>query len=1169
MSENLILPSQEALVRYPMFYRQSVQRRLTQLKYLQDRASLTQLPKDSVLHLLDDNFMVNKPLVMVPDDRNWLLSLQPSFKFLQHVVEPLPQRWCELPEQLFLPARGVYPTIRRHRLTHLRTMRPWTFDKVPNRMNSQLVVSYLPLYRARILGLQRQTRRFNYIFANLLNGIAQLPDRTHFIPIPVSNRAYLRPDFMLSFKSYNKISIKYPQDMWYQFMMHLLGFLYHDHTDSLLENVPEDMWEKIHFIFYAGDKMVIHTLKNLKTWNGDHDTAMLRIISQCNQLALLGSAVSIIEHDELVETVPEPEPPTDPVIVVDQTHQPVETAPTEDAIPAVAAPEPEEEQPDPQVTQPDVNHPVTDAEKEEAQQLEQRLPAKLKPLIPSGLIQVGQRGIVAGAAKTANKTVSKTPAKTKEPPTPEPTPEPEDTEEPDSQSLDKFYEAINQQIDSLDGKWDSDSPEELLSTPEMEVKRVYNAPKFRMHDDLKQRREKLLKSEMQELDAAAAEYIDSREELSPAQKNKLKELSTNYKQIRVNGRTVKDILNEAPDDAVNKSKLDCLKGQVTEDSMLECSTDKFDQDYMDKLFLRDLVSELASFNAHGMFLQNVEITDKSDWMSDLQEVSVAYIDENREKHNFKFTLPKVNRQGYLKVNGTVKVLKKQRFPVPIAKVSPTRVALTSDYNKYLVERNQMAAHSFINYIDRILEKAGDLAKVRLHFHTYDVCLPYEYVALGRKYSQLDLRQHDDKNEHWRLKFVDNPLDYEQHWLLEDNDCPFSAAEKHQVLQDVQEAHGVLVGYQLEHKLYLYMLLDGTCIVRQLSQNLEIVNEGSFIDVLTEIVGVSVNGLTEWVDLKLLSKAVPAIFALCYRYGLSHMLNYTGVGYYLLNKDTRSRRKASDIVLKFKDATLVIPRNPLKFGLLFGGLGYYDLKRYNLADMDEKGPYYDLLEQKRMSTYNIRGIDNYLDFFVDPITKEILTEMHEPTTAKDLLIRSCELLTTEDHPPVAASNNFRYRSYERINAAVYKTLSKQFAMVKRDTTGRLKFTIPSFEVQQLIMTDQMLENVDIINPINDIKYKQEYGHGGFGGRESIETFMVVDRQFTDDSVGICSEGSPESGKVAYAASLSMNPSFYNLRGMTELKRIEGKKISPTEMVSCTSVLMPGVCQDDGKRANLNY
>ena len=116
---------------------------------------------------------------------------------------------------------------------------------------------------------------------------------------------------------------------------------------------------------------------------------------------------------------------------------------------------------------------------------------------------------------------------------------------------------------------------------------------------------------------------------------------------------------------------------------------------------------------------------------------------------------------------------------------------------------------------------------------------------------------------------------------------------------------------------------------------------------------------------------------------------------------------------------------------------------------------------------------------------------------------------------------------------------------------------------------MLENVDIMNPIDEIKYKQDYGHGGFGGRESIETFMVVDRQFTDDSVGICSEGSPESGKVAYAASLSMNPSFYNLRGMTELKRIEGKKISPTEMVSCTSVLMPGVCQDDGKRANLNY
>ena len=357
-------------------------------------------------------------------------------------------------------------------------------------------------------------------------------------------------------------------------------------------------------------------------------------------------------------------------------------------------------------------------------------------------------------------------------------------------------------------------------------------------------------------------------------------------------------------------------------------------------------------------------------------------------------------------------------------------------------------------------------------------------------------------------------------------------------------------------------LDGSVIIKDLIDD-HTVETTTIIDLFCDVLGSTLSGLSEWTDFKLLNKTVPTIFALCYRYGLTHILNYTDTKYQVYDKNKRVDKKASDVIIRFADKTLVIPRAPLVNSLLFAGLNNYDLRKINMDEMDNKDIYFELIQSKKISVHNLKGIDNFFDYFVDPITADVLHQMGEPTDPKDLLIRATQLLSTEDHKPAASSTNFRFRSYERINSAVYKVLSRAHATFRSKALGASnKFSIADYEIKQLVCQDQLMENVDLINPINDIKYQSEFSHAGFGGRQSIDTFMVDDRQFPDDGVGIISEATVDSSKTAYAASMTADPTMTNMRGMTVSRTV--KELGPAQLMSQTAMLTPcGINNDRNK------
>lgn len=1138
------------MILYPKFYRDHMIRRVPDMNTLRDMSALTEFPVGTMLHIFNDNFNMNKPIALVPELDNPILAKEPYKKFIYHVTDV----YGTGHEETFpLPSPGLMTTISNYRRltqSYMRQVTSPTAFPSATRPGVSCIVSYDSLYRARVMGLMKLHRRLGYVLTSVVNLINSQTDRYNIIPIPVGRRIVDKMHFIRSFLIHDRTALKFSDDPWYLFLVQLLGYMHDGPSPSKLEKIESRMHKSTIFLLYTDTKFIMFDMSIIKELNSK-DTIMIKFIRLLNELAstsTVGLSPATFEDTEPKYDKTEntsiadvgtdkdfDEGETNNVVIkphnafrhdskasnTDKINKVIEitktaqdtsnkTIPTEkttgrDEKKIVSSPTEEDKtKPEP------ISHVVGK-------------PVRIKQSTSKPTINEADyaKPITNKVSNIKIQDIKQT--------------------EPESTKLDIPEELADEKILTIDPTTTTMNTPSFISIMPKEVQKKFN------------------ESSVQELDDAAKAVIENDERLTPAQKKRAIDLSQMYKKITINGKALDEILAYTPDDNVSDNKLDFLENEVVDKSMLKSSVATFEHDYISKgMFTKDMVAVMTSFNRYGMFLKNIETEDISDSLNGLIECKAKYESLDGKEHTIRYSLPKIDSNGYCLINGTLKILKKQRVPNPICKVSPTRVTLNSDENKYLVERNTTVAHSFIYYIDRIIEKAGPgVVNVLLNAANYNnILLPYEYSTCARKYGSIKLNVKDDPAI---LVF-----DYHKRYEILSEYGPLSPVQLKSI-KDLESDTKSTIFIGTKKGVVGFIKISGEVLIYNIKDE-TLLQTTNIIDYLCDKLNVSINNLSEWTDLKLLNKAVPVVFALCYRYGLSHMLNYTKTKYEVFEKGKGIRAsKPSDIIIRFADKTLIIPRVPLINSLIFAGLNNYDFRNISMEELDHSDIYYDLLQSKKISVHNLKGIDKYFDMFVDPMTKDVLHQMGEPTNAKDLLIRATQLLSTEDHKPPASSSNFRFRSYERINSAIYKTLSRAYSTYKNKSIGATnKFSIADFEIKQLIIQDQLMENVDTINPINDIKYQSEYSHAGFGGRQSTDTFMVDDRQFPEDGLGIISEATVDSSKTAYAASMTMDPTMVNLRGMTITK--DKKDLEPTQMLSVAALVAPCITQDDGKRAN---
>ena len=1120
--------------KYFNFKNAHISNRFTQLP------SDIQLPMNSCIHVLNNLYNEERGLLTtdLPDLDNPFINNETYRKFIYHVKEPNinnPDLPIYLPDQKYIFRNMMLDqNLRKFRTTYGDKIRPlYDLKALPTQSSTLTIINHNPLFRVRVRELLPQYKRFLVILGTILNTASLVPDeKTQYILFPLGPHVYFKDMFKLAEKEIKPTTIKVKTDFHYFLMMHWLNFLNPNSDQSLILKYPESKWDKTVFVFYYNNYYMFYSLADIVKLN-ERNLAYNRIVNQFNSLVLTGLGAEVPDDDTTESEIEE---------IADTTKVTVEGTPDK---------------------QQDIQK-----EEEKQQIIEQNKKEE-------SLLQKAANDIL-GISRTISKVIAidetdsslpnlkYTTVKNRQDET-----LPDDIEIPEVVTglIDNVNipETVTEVATIENPQIEEPTPEELEIDPTIKPTQYLSGDLSKI-TPYKNSTEiaNLGKSFIENIDKKADKLIAEQINLTKKQKERLVRLSRAYKNISIGDKSLETILTTGEDINVSKNTIDTLDNYLPDKSMKDSSVQTFDTDYMKKLYNKHLSEVAISFNAQGMFLVGMDSKVISDELNRLITYKLSYEDIRGKRHTVKFTLPLVGDDGICYVNGTRQYFRTQMTNLPICKVSPVRVSLASNYNKTIVERNINKAHSFLPYLQRLISKINEETSnsIVLEYGVSkdtSVRLPYEYAEISNIYKSMTLIDKASSAKYLFTFVHTGRLSYPLFNLTDANIKYITNIEK--------QLDAVFLGIKsATNNPTLYCFITKNNIIKIIDNQENVISSTTFIDMLTSLYNVNLGSrLNEWTEIKILDKKFPVGFLLAYRYGLQYTLKYLGIQYKIFKKPARLSTQSlrpSDIVLNFKDSYIVIPRYPIRNSLIIAGLNLFNLNNYNLEQFESKDIYYQLLLDKGFKINYLKGIDDTFELFVDPMTREVLLQMNEPITFRDLLIRATDMVSNNYHKEAASMSNFRYRSYERFNGIVYNELSRQFASFTKKRGAGNTFSINPNAVLLKVIQDSAMLNVEDINPIHDIKTKTEFTYVGQGGRTN-ESFVINDRRFPTDGIGIISEATKDSGNVSICAQMPMNPTVSNLYGLFDYK--DKKDLNSAEILSVSNLTMPCTTQDDGKRA----
>ena len=188
--------------------------------------------------------------------------------------------------------------------------------------------------------------------------------------------------------------------------------------------------------------------------------------------------------------------------------------------------------------------------------------------------------------------------------------------------------------------------------------------------------------------------------MSVAAKNHFKNISRAYKDLTIGNQTLEEILEDNNDSSLSDTTLDEKQiGYLPDKSALKSTLDTFEKDYVKKTFKKQIAGIITSFGKEGVYLTGLKTEKVVSDLHNYTNYKCQYTDIRGNKSTVSFKIPNVHSNGTVTIDGVTQIIKKQRCPLPIVKISDTVVSLASNYNKTRVVRNTNKAHNFYSYIN--------------------------------------------------------------------------------------------------------------------------------------------------------------------------------------------------------------------------------------------------------------------------------------------------------------------------------------------------------------------------------------------------------------------------------------------------------------------------------------
>jgi hypothetical protein len=617
-----------------------------------------------------------------------------------------------------------------------------------------------------------------------------------------------------------------------------------------------------------------------------------------------------------------------------------------------------------------------------------------------------------------------------------------------------------------------------------------------------------------------------------------KMLKEKYKEIKIDKANPKERTLKT---GITKST---PKAHIAIEELKNITSVNINRDYVDSLYYKDLMGIISHFMGctPAMFLlEDIKEDDISSSLDKLYRYTVKYEDANRKRHNVKFLLPKIYQDNYFFLNGSKKDITFQKFPYPLTKIDSNIVQLASNYNKIFVSRTGANVTPKLTKLIKCLNEGkykgvtaykgnafGENDKWTTSIEHDELSKVFHKIAIGTTVIQLSIPS--------SLILVGPTKMEGEYELLPIAKSGATIIYYNVLRENVLDSNGNIYGSLSDYIIDLISKQDEKFV--------------------KEIEEITTGKRFMYTNCLVMTRKIPTILlaASITTGGLVAVMNQAKIEYTISEKRT-SIDKMKQGAIAFSDGYIIYDRYPLSNSLLMEGLSEVDTKVFSIADMGDRETYmeiFDILFGKRNI---IESIENFRQLFVDPITREVLQNLNQPTDFVSLLLMSNDMLADNRYKPDSSYEEVRIRGFEIVMAYLYRALSDAYGKF-RINPEKNPFSIPEDIVIKYLMKSPLVNEHSAINTILEAENDRAIKAKGPIGLNVDEAYTIEKRAFHKSMRGVVALSTAASGEVGITRNLTVNTNVIDPRGYIvankETGTIKGSEmLSPSEMMNIWS------------------
>ena len=636
--------------------------------------------------------------------------------------------------------------------------------------------------------------------------------------------------------------------------------------------------------------------------------------------------------------------------------------------------------------------------------------------------------------------------------------------------------------------------------------------------------------------------------------------------------TISSVLKSIQDEELSKE----IPIETSFDFMKSSISDNMDTTYAQKYMKSDIIKMVSSFSDENaeppIFCKHIEFTDTSNELNLVNTLDVEFEIPTKKPQRLRIDIPQVSADGYLYINGTKNFVNKQIISLPIVFIrsgGQDTVAFTTNYNKVFLDRAGIKLNGGLTKLLKAITLISDQDKTFAR-----------KIQLGNAFNinsdRINTLSHNlFSKEIVSIKCKDNMI------------CEFNRTSMDAVLKDVgfdkgtgypgSEIEMIPFGYikdpisKKATKLFLVSQMDKIYSVNLLEKNpkpIEI-NESFYrymttllqnetkVDISALMTSINAGKNFMYTTIKVLNNRLPLALFVAWRTGLSGILDKYDVQYEI-TKDKKPTNPENDASIQFSDKFLHYKYDVPK-GLLLNGISQLNPRAHSIADFEAKGDaYIDYFIDIQKSNLG-RGLNNFYNEFIDPITEEILNELKIPTALDEALLYCNDMLASCVTSKKNDMSNYRLRGTESITSLVYKVISNAVRRY-RDSAGLVTANVPLSVKRDTLIKElhasPVMEQMVLMNPNKEARNRIKATYKGPAGVNlSRPQGSQEVREYDKSMVGILSPTTPDSAQAGVTRYLTQNPAIIGKRGIINATDLDVEKLNAGNILATSELLSP--------------